>query len=107
SYVAPIVTSVTGLPAGFIPIALSVFGAGMVVGSYVGGWGTDRALMLSVGLILLWSILILLLMPYLIESPVGLFIGVFLAGTCVGLCAPLQVLLMDVAAQAQTLAASL
>ncbi len=107
SYVAPIATTVTGLPAGLIPVALSVFGAGMVVGSYVGGWGTDRALMLTVALILVWSMAILLAMPYLVLSPAGLFLGVFLTGTCVALGAPLQVRLMDVAAQAQTLAASL
>lgn len=107
SYVAPVVTGVTGLSDAMIPLALSVFGAGMVAGNAVGGWGADRALMPAVGLILGWSLLVLAVFPWLAATPVGLFPGVFLVGTCVALGPPLQVRLMDVAAQAQTLAASL
>ncbi len=107
SYIAPALTTVTGLGANSIPIALAVFGAGMLAGSYVGGWAADRALMRSTGLILVWSIAVLLLFPFMLRHPVSAFVGIFLVGSGVALAAPLQVRLMDVAADAQTLAASL
>ncbi|WP_353174637.1 MFS transporter [Paracandidimonas soli] len=107
SYVSAVMVDVTHLPKAWLPLALSVFGAGMIAGNAVGGWWADRALIPGIGVILTWSLLILIVFPFLAPHAVGLFIGVFLAGSCVALGPPLQVRLMDVAAQAQTLAASL
>ena len=107
SYVSAVMVDITLLPKNWLPLALSVFGAGMIAGNAAGGWGADRALIPSIGVILTWSLLVLIVFPLLAPHPVGLFIGVFLVGSCVSLGPPLQVRLMDVAAQAQTLAASL
>ncbi|MEQ4618154.1 MAG: MFS transporter [Corticimicrobacter sp.] len=107
SYVAPVVTQAAHLPEQFVPVALSVFGAGMIAGSYAGGLAADRSVMKGMLGVLAWTMVVLLLFPVLMVHPVAVFVGVFLVGTAVALGTLLQVRLMDVAAEAQTLAASL
>lgn len=41
SYLSPLLTGVAGLPPGFVPVALTVFGAGSVLGVVVGGRVAD------------------------------------------------------------------
>jgi len=41
SYLSPLLTGVAGLPSGFVPVALTVFGAGSVLGVVVGGRVAD------------------------------------------------------------------
>jgi len=107
SYVAPIITQAAHLSERFVPVALSVFGAGMIAGSYAGGLAADRSVMKGMLGVLVWTMVVLLLFPVLMVHPVAVFAGVFLVGTAVALGTLLQVRLMDVAAEAQTLAASL
>ncbi len=107
SYIAPIVTEGAGLPTQVVPLALSVFGAGMIVANYIGGWAADRWLFRGAGVILLWGLCLLLMFPLMMRHDVTLFIGIFTVGTIGALGTILQVRLMDVAAHAQTLAASL
>lgn len=45
TYIAPLLTKVSGFGAGAIPILLLVYGAGAVLGNFVGGRLADRALM--------------------------------------------------------------
>lgn len=42
SYVAPLLTNVSGLPRSAIPWMLGLVGVGLFVGNLVGGWGADR-----------------------------------------------------------------
>jgi DHA1 family chloramphenicol resistance protein-like MFS transporter len=42
SYIAPVLTEVTGLPPGWVPVVLSVFGIGSVIGIAIGGRLADR-----------------------------------------------------------------
>ncbi len=107
SYVAPTLTQVTGLGASWVPVALAVFGAGMIVGNIGGGWLSDRALMPAIAIILGWSFFVLAIFPFSAPHPWLMFINIFFVGTTVALANPLQIRLMDVAADAQTLAASL
>jgi len=52
SYLAPLLTEVSGFAADALPVLLLVYGAGAVLGNFVGGWLSDRALMPSlVGLL--------------------------------------------------------
>ena len=44
SYIAPVTTSVTGLPAGTVTWVLVAVGLGMTVGNALGGWLADRNL---------------------------------------------------------------
>jgi DHA1 family inner membrane transport protein len=107
SYIAPTLTEVTGLLAGYVPFALALMGAGMVVGNVAGGWLADRALIPSIGGVLVWSMLVLGIFPWMALHTWTALFNVFLVGTIIALGPVLQIRLMDVAAGAQTLAASL
>ncbi|MFV8049643.1 MFS transporter [Mycobacterium sp. 48b] len=108
TYISTTMTDVTGLPRSMVPVALMVFGLGMVVGNLVGGRLADTsvigALYLSLG-----SLAVLLAAFSLgSHSPwtaLPLLFGVGVAGSAVG--PALQTRLMDVAHDAQTLAAAL
>ncbi|MHA6620077.1 MFS transporter [Pseudonocardia sp. DLS-67] len=48
TYIAPLLTDVSGFPAGALPVLLLVYGAGAVAGNVIGGRLADRALLPSV-----------------------------------------------------------
>ena len=61
TYLASTMLAVTGVSAGKVPIALAVFGVGMTAGNIVIPRYADRAILLTAGLLLLWSALALAL----------------------------------------------
>lgn len=107
SYITPILTLASHLSTFWLPLVLFAFGLGMVLGNLAGGRLADRKIMLSTFCILAWSVGVLTLFPLLAGTASGLMLGTFLVGTNLALCAPLQVRLMQVAGNAQTLAATL
>ncbi|WAC72575.1 MFS transporter [Roseateles sp. SL47] len=107
TYLASTLMEVTGAPASLLPVVFSVFGLGMTVGTLVCAWAADRALMPTVGGILVWSACSLALYPFVAGSLWTLLPVVFMIGCSGGLGAVLQTRLMDVAGEAQTLAAAL
>lgn len=107
SYIAPTLTEVSGVSPGMVPFALSFVGIGMIIGNVVGGWLADQALMPSIGILLVWNVLVLLLFPFVAGNPWTAMLGVMLIGSGVAIGPPLQIRLMDAAPHAQTLAASL
>ncbi|MGZ4506563.1 MAG: MFS transporter [Blastococcus sp.] len=108
SYIAPVVTDVTGLSRGTVPVVLLVYGAGGVVGTTLGGRLADVALFRSlVGTI---SMLAVLLAGVALTAtwPPALFVGVFLVSvfaSALAIC--LQMRLMETAGEAQMLGAAL
>lgn len=106
SYMAPTLLEVTRVNAGWIPFALAAFGLGGIIGNVVGGWLFDRLRFQAVAWLLLWSALVLLVFPLAAHSTWTIFPAVFAVGTMVSLSPALQTHLMDVAADAQTLAAA-
>jgi MFS transporter, DHA1 family, inner membrane transport protein len=46
-YIAPLLTDVSGFSAGAVPALLLIYGSGAVIGNFLGGWLSDRALMPS------------------------------------------------------------
>ncbi len=106
SYMAPTLLHVTGVTPGWIPFALAAFGLGGILGNLLGGQLFDRLGFQAVAWLLLWSTLVLLAFPLAAESPWTVFPAVFAVGTMVSLSPALQTHLMDVAAEAQTLAAA-
>ncbi|WP_290646759.1 MFS transporter [Aquabacterium sp.] len=106
-YVAPALTSAASMSPTLLPYVLLVFGLGMTAGNYVGGRSADKNLTATIMLALGWGLFTMLLYTKLMTNPYGAFLGIFLIGTNMALVAPLQVRLMDVAGNAQTLAASL
>lgn len=107
SYLAPTLLEATQVSASWIPIALLVYGIGSLTGSLVGGWATDINIKWAIGGSLAWSMIVLLVFPFSIENLATILPMVFLLGSTAALVPTLQVRLMDVAGEAQTLAASL
>ncbi|TBW55161.1 MFS transporter [Marinobacter halodurans] len=106
SYLAPTLLNVTGVDPFWIPIALAVFGLGGFVGNILGGWLFDRLQFRSVGLLLIWAIGMLMLFPLATGSVWSLLLICFLVAQMSALGPALQTRLMDVANEAQTLAAA-
>lgn len=107
SYIKPTLLEVAGLPLAGVPFVLALFGLGMVAGNLVGARLADKSLMRTIGGLLLWSMLVLSLFPFAAHHVVTASISVFLLGTIVAIAPALQIRLMDVAGDAQTLAAAL
>jgi DHA1 family inner membrane transport protein len=106
SYLAPTMLQVTGVSATWIPLGLAGFGLGGVIGNFAGGWLFDRLRFRAVPVILLGAAVVLLLFP----SATGSLWTILPATVAVGLMGALgpvlQTHLMDVAGDAQTLAAA-
>lgn len=107
SYAMPTLTHQAGMPEALGPLVLATFGVGSVIGNLVGGRLADANQRLAIGGALIWAALCQLgffLAADQIWSGM-LFVG--LVGTCGALVPPLQTRLMDVAGDAQTMAATL
>jgi DHA1 family inner membrane transport protein len=106
SYLAPTMLQVTKAPATLIPLGLAGFGLGGVIGNFGGGWLFDRLRFRAVPAILLGAAAMLLLFP-LAASSLGSLLPATVAIGMMGALGPvLQTHLMDVAGEAQTLAAA-
>ncbi|RSN73502.1 MFS transporter [Acinetobacter haemolyticus] len=108
SYVSPILTEYTHADISVVPIALAIWGVGMVIGGLVAGWLADRHLFKTMIGILISSALTFVLASFMMENLYTAITALFLIGfTVIGLGSALQTHLMDIAGDAQTLAASL
>jgi DHA1 family inner membrane transport protein len=107
SYITPTLTEVSGLPLRYVPYVLAVFGVGMIMGNLIGSWLADRALMRTIGGLLIWNAIVLCLFSITAGHVLLLTIVVLLVGTGVAIVPALQIRLMDIAQDAQTLAAAL
>ncbi|AOW94399.1 MFS transporter [Rhodococcus sp. WMMA185] len=108
TYISTTLTGVSGLPLSFVPLALMIFGVGMIAGNLIGGLLADRALI--PGLFVSMTALGVTLGAFAIAShnPYTALVLVFCVGAAgMSMVPGLQTRLMDVAADAQTLAASL
>jgi len=107
TYLATTLVEVTHFSPQFVPVVLAIFGIGMTLGNIVVPWFADRALMPSAGGLLLFSAAMLLLFPLAAPHPGWVMLDVFLIGIGGALGTVLQTRLMDVAEDAQALAAAL
>ena len=107
TYLADTLTKVTGVAPGLIPIALMVFGAGMTAGNLIAPRFADRALMPTAAAILVWSAAALALYPLAAGNWWTMLADVGAIGIGGALGTVLQTRLMDVAGDAQALAAAL
>ncbi len=107
SYVAPLATEVTGLPASFVPFALVAAGVGMTIGNLIGGRLADGGASRAIFICFAAFAVSLLILALTASHPVGLFGGLLLVGGSAAALSPvIQTRLMDVAGDAQTLAAA-
>lgn len=107
TYLASTLMAVTGVSAAVVPLVLAVFGIGMTAGNLIVPRFADRALMPSAGLLLLWSAASLALYTIAAEHLWSITLAVFAIGFGGALGTVLQTRLMDVAHDAQGLAAAL
>ncbi|HTJ99722.1 MAG TPA: MFS transporter [Bordetella sp.] len=107
TYLADTLAAVTHVSAAAAPLVLSVFGVGLTVGNMVVPLYADRAIMRTAGLLLLWTAAVLALFPLMAGNLWLMMLSVFLIGLGGALATVLQTRLMDVADDAQGLAAAL
>jgi DHA1 family inner membrane transport protein len=107
TYLASTLLNVTHAAPAVVPVMLGIFGVGLTVGNLVSGWLADKALMPTIGGVLLWCAATLALYPFAIHSIWMMAVLVFLVGSGGGLGTPLQARLMEVAEHGQGLAAAL
>ncbi len=108
SYVAPVVTDVTGLSRGTIPGFLLAFGLGSVIGTWVAGrladWNVNRSVVASFLASIVVLVLFFLLSPYAVPTLLLVF-AVGVLGSVLAI--NLQLRLMHAAGDAQMLGAAL
>jgi DHA1 family inner membrane transport protein len=106
AYFAPTLLQVTRVSAAWIPLGLAGFGLGGVIGNFLGGALFDRLRFRAVPPILFGAAAMLLLFPFSAGSLWTLLPLTVAIGMMGALGPVLQTHLMDVAGEAQTLAAA-
>ncbi|NZD59830.1 MFS transporter [Rhizobium sp. WYCCWR 11290] len=106
SYIASTTTEVAMLPETAVPIMLVLFGVGMNAGNFIGSWLADKSLLGTIGGSLIYNIVVLTTFSLTAANAYLLGLSVFLVGCGFAAGPALQTRLMDVAADAQTLAAA-
>ncbi|GEL48608.1 putative permease of the major facilitator superfamily protein [Cellulomonas hominis] len=108
SYVAPLLTDVTGVAEATVPLVLALFGVGMTVGTLLGGRLADRSVPRTVLLGFATTIVALVLIAVVAQWVVpGVLAVVALGVTSQVLGIALQSWLMDLSPQAPSLGAAL
>jgi len=106
TYLASTMIDVTGTGPGLVPVVLAVFGIGMLTGNLFWAWLADRALNTAAIAALVFSALALMLYPFSVGNIWTIALVSGLIGFGGGLGTVLQTRLMDVAGDAQALAAA-
>ena len=107
TYMASTLTEVTGVSAKTVPLVLGLFGVGMTLGNLIVPRLAGKQPMLGVAGLLVWSAVMLALYPFAVHNIYYLCVLVVLIGMGGAIGTILQIRLMDVAKDAQTLAAAL
>jgi len=107
TYTASTILEVTQASPVMVPVALAVFGVGMTLGTLAAGWAADRAPVRTGFFLLLSSAALAAIYPVTTGSLATLLPMLFVIGMTGSLGTVIQTRLMDVAGDAQTLAAAL
>jgi DHA1 family inner membrane transport protein len=107
TYIAPVVTDVTGLVTGFVPLVLATVGLGMTVGNLAGGRGADRSVPVTILVSTILIAMSLIAFALTAHTVVGLLVSIGALGASAAALGPaIQTRLMDIAGDGQTLAAA-
>lgn len=106
SYIASTTTQTAGMPIAMVSFVLALFGIGMNVGNIVGSRLADTSLTGTIGGTMIFNIVVMTVFGFTAQYPVMLCLCIFLIGCGFAAGPALQTRLMDVAADAQTLAAA-
>jgi DHA1 family inner membrane transport protein len=107
TYLANTLLSVTHVREGLVPLVFAVFGAGMMAGLMIVPGFAHGRLMATAGWLLVWFAATLALYTFAVGNLWTITLSVFAIGLGGALGPVLQTRLMDVAGEAQTLAAAL
>ena len=108
TYIAPILQSATHVSDSVVTLALVIYGVGLTIGNWLGGHFADRALHVTLVIVLGSLTALLVLFAFTMRSPVPAVATVFAWGVATFALVPsLQTRIMNVAADAPTLASSL
>lgn len=107
TYVAPVLAEITHASPGFVAFALVLIGVGFTLGNTLGGrladWSLDGATKLILGALAI----VMALLPLALTTHVGAAIGLVVWGAAAfGIVPPVQMRVMQAAAQAPGLASS-
>ncbi|CAB5650180.1 MFS transporter [Comamonas aquatica] len=107
TYVAPVLTELTQASPGFVALALVLIGVGFTLGNSLGGRLADWSLDGATLLILATLALTMAVLPLLLMTQLGAAIGLVVWGAAAfGIVPPVQMRVMQAAAQAPSLASS-
>lgn len=107
TYVAPMLAEITHASPGFVAFALVLIGVGFTLGNSLGGRLADWSLDGATKLLLAALVVVMVLLPVALASHAGAAIGLVVWGAAAfGLVPPLQMRVMQSAAQAPGLASS-
>ncbi|SFS74391.1 MFS transporter [Saccharopolyspora flava] len=108
TYIAPYLTSVTGVSQGSVTWLLLLFGAGLITGNALGGRFADRTVTGTV-VVILGGLVVSLLALWALGSwlPAVIVLLVLLGGTGFGMVPPLQSYVLQVAGVASALVSAL
>lgn len=108
TYVAPVLTLLTGASQGFVTLALVLIGLGFTFGNWLGGRVADWSLEGATAIFLAALSAVSLAAPLTLGTPIGAGITLFLWGTAAfAIVPPVQMRVMRAAAGAPGLASSI
>ncbi|PZQ60492.1 MAG: MFS transporter [Sphingomonas taxi] len=107
TYLADTMAAVTHVGPRMVPFALAAFGFGMTAGNLIVPRFADRALLPTAAAVLVWSLVALLAWPLAAQHFWSVIVAMVAIGIGGSLGTVLQTRLMDVAGDAQSLAAAL
>ncbi len=108
TYVAPVLTILTGASDGFVTLALVLIGVGFTLGNWLGGKVADWSLDGAAAIFLATLSAIMLAAPFLLGSPVGAAAVMVIWGAAAfAIVPPVQMRVMQAAHEAPGLASSI
>lgn len=107
SYITPTLINVAGMPEKLVPWVMVFFGLGMITGNLIGGMLSDERVLKTIGFTLAWTIIVMAGFPLMALHVISGMAAAFLLGTTSASLPALQIRLMDVAKNSQTLAAAM
>jgi DHA1 family inner membrane transport protein len=107
TYLGSTLIDVTHVAPSVVPLVLAAFGVGMTAGNLLVPRYADRALMATAGYLLVWAAAVLALFVVAAQSLWSVTLDIMAIGFGGALATVLQTRLMDVAGEAQSLAAAL
>lgn len=108
SYIAPLMTEVSGFSASSVPYVLILAGLGMVVGNFIGGKLADKVAPVKACLILMITMAIALIIIFFVsQNPVLSLVMTFITGALsMSIGSPIQTLMINTAKGAEMLGAA-